>query len=586
MKLLIVVCCIALVTGAGNRIFAQNEPFTFTELNQKPGGGNNYRLAHPFEIIYGPDNYLYITEKVGRVLRVDTGTGIRRVILDHRANVFLNITRNGMGRATGIGQDGMMGMALHPNFAQGTNQDSIFIAYTYASGAARISRFKFNSGANPTLTNETILISGLPASNDHSTGRLIVGADDKLYYSCGDLGNNQFGNRCNAVRSQDDPTAGQIAANNYTNYSGKILRLNFDGSIPSDNPTFNGVRSHVYSKGHRNPQGLVWQKAASNGSSFPVPVVGGKLYSTEHGPRTDDELNMIESGRNYGWPYIAGDSDNVNYQYVNWSSSGSCNSTAYTENAIPAGAVITQEKDAPTALKTNFRKPLLSMHVNCGTNPLTVCNAGGTDWMKFATIAPSSVDYYNIQYGMAIPTWYPSLLIPTLRKGTLYRVKLNNTLDGVATDTIPYFVTYNRYRDVALSPDGLKIFIITDSIGSTSGPSGSGTSTLTNRGSILVYQYSGALLSVRDQSTRNTTQYSFNVYPNPAKSNFSIEVEKGAHKPLKWFLYDATGKLVSNGMFTENRVNVNTGSYRRGLYIVRITDGTDNVVMLKKLILQ
>lgn len=586
MKLLKAICCLYTLLCINNAIHAQSEPFTLTELNLRPGGSNNYRLGHPFEIIYGPDNYLYITEKVGRVLRVDTGTGVRRVLLDHRANVFLNITRNGSGVATGIGQDGMLGMALHPNFSQGTGQDSIFIAYTYSSGNARISRFKFNSGANPTLSNETILINGIPASNDHTTGRLIVGPDNTLYYSCGDLGNNQFGNRCNLVRSQNDPTAAQISASNYTNYSGKILRLNFDGSIPSDNPTFSGVRSHVYSKGHRNPQGLVFQKTASSGNVYPVPEPGGRLYSTEHGPRTDDELNIIESGRNYGWPFIAGDSDNVNYQYVNWNSSSSCASTSYNENAIPAGAVITQEKDAPAALKSNFRKPILSMHVTCGTNPSTVCDAGGTNWMRFATIAPSSVDYYNVQYGMAIPTWYPSLLIPTLRKGTLYRVKLNNTLDGVATDTIPYFTSTNRYRDVAMSPDGLKIYIITDSIGSTSGPSGGGTSTLANRGSILVYQYSGALLAVKDEKNPAPSKYSFNVYPNPAKSHFSIEVERGAHKPLTWIMFDATGKMVVSGTFAQNRITVPTSSYRRGLYIVRVADNHNNIVMMKKIILQ
>src|SRR5688572_21107517 len=86
----------------------QGEPFSFTELNQKPASPNKYRLAHPFEIIYGPDDHLYITEKVGRVVRVDPVTGLRRILLDHRANTFLTTHS-----FSNISQDGMMGMALH-----------------------------------------------------------------------------------------------------------------------------------------------------------------------------------------------------------------------------------------------------------------------------------------------------------------------------------------------------------------------------------------------------------------------------------------------------------------------------------------
>src|SRR5690606_29590328 len=117
---------------------------------------------------------------------------------------------------------------------------------------------------------------------------------EKLYYSCGDLGHNQFGNRCQPIRSQQDPSASDVTNENYQNYSGKTLRINFDGSIPLDNPVFSGVRSHIFTKGHRNPQGLVWEKTASGGFSFPVAAPGGKLFSSEHGPRTDDEINVLE----------------------------------------------------------------------------------------------------------------------------------------------------------------------------------------------------------------------------------------------------------------------------------------------------
>lgn len=549
-------------------VAGQNEPFTFTELNLRPGGPANYRLAHPFEILYGPDDHLYITEKVGRVLRVDTGTGVRKVILDHRSHVYLHITRNGSGAATGIGQDGMLGMALHPNFAAGT--DSIFIAYTYSSGNIRISRFKFNDGANPSLNGETVLINGIPASNDHSSGRLVTGPDGKLYYSCGDAGSNQFGNRCNPIRSQNDPSASEISAADYSDYSGKILRLNLDGSIPTDNPLFNGVRSHVFSKGHRNPQGLVW--------------ANGKLFSSEQGPRTDDEVNIIEAGRNYGWPYIAGDSDNVNYQYVNWSSSGACSTTPYTENAIPAGATVFDEEDAPPAVKNNFRKPMMNLFTTCGSQSASACDAGGTNWMKFSTIAPSGVDYYGWQAGVSIPGWYPSLLVPTLKKGTLYRIRLNTTHDGPVSDTIPYFTTYNRYRDIAISPDGAKIYIITDSIGSTSGPSGGGTSTLTNRGSILVFQYNTALLATKNERVKPSGLDRVAVYPNPARDLLKVELMKTTHRPVNYFIYDVTGKLLIKGVSNQPSFTIPVNHLRPDVYILKITDSYGLEQILRKII--
>ena len=87
-----------------------------------------------------------------------------------------------------------------------------------------------------------------------------------------------------------------------------MLRLNLDGSIPSDNPMIGGVRSHIYSYGHRNPQGLVF-------------APDGKLYESEHGPNTDDEVNLIRAGGNYGWPHVAGYRDDQSYAYANWSAS-------------------------------------------------------------------------------------------------------------------------------------------------------------------------------------------------------------------------------------------------------------------------
>ena len=566
---------------------AQGEPFSAPSIiNTKPSGTvNDYRLAHPYEIIYGPDNHLYITEKVGRVLRVDPTTGIRQIILDHRANTFLNISRDGSGAATGIGQDGMMGMALHPNFGSGV--DSIFIAYTIAAGNVRISRWKYNGGATPSLTGETILIQGIPANGDHSSGRLIVGGDNKLYYTCGDLGANQFANRCSQIRSQTVPTAAQISGNNYVNYSGKVLRLNMNGSIPSDNPVFSGVRSHVFTMGHRNPQGLVWQKQASNGMVYPLPLAGGKLFSDEHGPRTDDEINILQGGRNYGWPYIAGYLDDINYEYVNWSSSPNCSSTPYLETTIPVGATVTQESDYSSL--ANFQPPLTTMYKDCGSLGTGVCDANGSNWMKFATIAPSSIDFYNVSAGLGIPGWYPSLLVPTLRRGTLYRYKLNLTMDAVVTDSIPYFHTNNRYRDIAISPDGKKIYLITDSIGSTSGPSGSGTSTLDNRGAIMEFTFTGVDLLEKENASRRPYEdkkYRVSVFPNPATQYITVQFERGLHKPIYYRLTDVSGRLVLEDHTTKDEFNITVGNLPKGVYLLKLYNGYKIEVKVEKVVIQ
>jgi PQQ-dependent dehydrogenase (s-GDH family) len=568
-------------------LLSQGEPFSMTELNRKPTvAANKYRLGHPFEIIYGPDDYLYVTEKVGRVLRVSTSTGMRQVILDHRAATYLTISRNGSGTATSVGQDGMMGMALHPQFGMGTGQDYIYIAYTYSPGNLRISRFSFVSVPVPLLNSEQVLLQGIPASNDHSSGRLIFGADNLLYYTCGDLGYNQFGNRCNEIRSQKLPTSIQVAAGNYGLYAGKTLRINTDGTIPASNPLFAGVRSHIYTIGHRNAQGLVTQKSPTNGLVFPTPAAGGILFNSEHGPRTDDEINVIESGMNYGWPYIAGYLDNVNYSYVIWATSPNCTFTGYNENAIPAGAMVRQETDT---VLTNFQPPLSTLYTVCNPLPVAVCNAGGTDWMKYPTIAPSSIDFYHVNSGTGIPGWYPSLLVPTLRKGVLYRYKLNPSMNGFDTDSIPYFKTSNRYRDIAVSPNGQKIYLITDSTGTTSGPSGTGTSLLANPGAILEFSYSGVTLPLGDRPPGANTvrKYEVDIFPNPASQYLKVQVAAGTFtRPMHYYLLDMTGKVVVRGSSLQKDFTIDINSWQTGVYILKVSNGYGVEVASEKIIIR
>src|SRR5690606_22841119 len=130
-------------------------------------------------------------------------------------------------------------------------------------------------------------------------------------------------------------------------YKGKVLRLNLDGSIPSDNPTLNGVKSHVYTYGHRNTQGIVF------GSN-------GKLYASEHGAKVDDEINIIKAGKNYGCPHIGGYYDNLSYGYCNWSAtSGGCSPSGCTEHNCPVGSSTVNEFDPVNApVLPNFEPPI------------------------------------------------------------------------------------------------------------------------------------------------------------------------------------------------------------------------------------
>jgi glucose/arabinose dehydrogenase len=278
----------------------------------------NFELNNPNTIIYGPDDYLWITERVGKkVVKIDPiAGGSKTVMLDLSSVVY----------QTG-GQDGLMGMAVHPDLYTdiNTSNNYVYLAYTYNSSGRklRIARYTYNAATgNLNSGSGTTVLEGFDASNDHNSGKLQIGPDLKLYYTVGDQGYNQFSNACSEIRAQYLPNTGgqtQTSIADKAEYKGKILRMELDGSIPADNPVLGGYRTHIYTYGHRNPQGIVF------GSN-------GKLYSSEHGAKVDDELNIIEAGKNYGWPHIAGYYDNRAYSYCNWSSATNCDAGQFSDH--------------------------------------------------------------------------------------------------------------------------------------------------------------------------------------------------------------------------------------------------------------
>ena len=414
-------------------------------------------LESPWEITWGPDGYLWVTERTAkRVTRVNPVDGTKNVAVTI-PEAFQSVVH-----------DGVLGLALHPRLLQGAREDYVYVAFTYQEDSGprlKVQRFSYDPSTR-TLGSPVDLIAGLPAHDDHVAGRLTIGPDEKLYLTIGDQGSNWLQNYCNLNRAQDLPTAADVQARSWTRYEGKVLRLNFDGSIPSANPSIGGVRSHIFSYGHRNPQGLAFG-------------LDGLLYASEHGPSTDDELNLIESGRNYGWPRVAGYQDDESYAYFNWSASRpeSCRALAFSSTEIPAS--VPREMESSWS-HPDFQPPLQTF--------FTVPNGYDFDAQGGATIAPSSLEIYTMREG-GIPGWADSLLVPGMIKGRMYRQKLSVGGRSAAGAPVELFRTANRYRDVALNPGGRTIYVATDNAGRTTGRTGEMTQELEHPGAIIQFTY-------------------------------------------------------------------------------------------------
>jgi len=430
-------------------------------------------LDNPFQLVWGPDDYLWVTERTaGRIVRVLPSNGSTVPAI-----VIADLLTDGPG--------GLLGMALDPGLLKNTGNDYVYAAYTYDADAnaapvtrrAKIVRFTYDPRAR-TLGDPRDVLAGLPAGTDHQGGKLVIGPDRKLYFTIGDMGADQLANFCKPNRAQSVPTAAQLEARDWSLYEGKVLRLNLDGSIPGDNPTIAGVRSHIYSYGHRNPQGLVF-------------AADGKLYESEHGPNTDDEVNVIRAGGNYGWPFVAGYQDDQSYAYANWSASKGvpCESLTFTAYPDVPPSVPLQKESSWS--HPDFTPPIQTFRtVPTGydfKNPK--CADRELYYQCWPTVAPSSLAVYSASKG--IPGWNHSLLMPSLKHGTVYRMQLDAAGTAVVgePDENQSLKTVNRYRDVVVRPDGLALFVATDVGGNTQDQSGRPAVKVENSGAILEFRY-------------------------------------------------------------------------------------------------
>ena len=440
-------------------------------------------FSSPHNILYGPDGVLWITERVGeKITRVDPNTG-EKISSMPIPGVY----------QTG-GQDGVMGMAFDPDF---NSTNHIYVAYTYAEDAGgaeggenqtealrtKITRFTYNPEGQ-SIGDPVDLITGLSGSNDHNAGRMTFGPDGKLYYTIGDQGNNQFGRYCMPIRSQLLPTQEQIDTQNWTDvYQGKVLRMNPDGSIPDDNPEIEGVKSHIFTYGHRNHQGI---------------AVGptGDLYIVEHGDKSDDEFNRLEPGGNYGWPNVAGYLDEKAYQYANWSAAENCEELEFNNiPPFPEGVPVMNESQFNA---TNFVPPLATFYTV--ENDYNFSEPAGCGYVCWPTVAPSSIRLYTSD---AIPEWNGTFLMTTLKAGRIFHLTLDENGTALAGDPVEMFRSENRYRDLAFSPDGTTIYVVTDSQGPVQAiePADEPVGNLTHPGSLLMFKYEGQTNNSSSSST-------------------------------------------------------------------------------------
>ncbi len=310
-------------------------------------------LDIPWSIVWTPDGTVFFTERSGDLRVIQDG------IVSEKPILSLDV---------GGVEGGLLGIALDPNYSE---NHYIYLYYTYNDFISTENKVVRYVESNLSLSEDKVLMDKIPGGPFHDGGRIKFGPDGKLYITTGEAGNADLAQDKNSV-------------------AGKILRINSDGSIPEDNP-FSG--SSIYSYGHRNPQGLDWDES-------------GNLVATEHGPSgwhgvAHDEINVIVSGANYGWPDIIG-------------------------------------SETMDGLVT------------------PIMNTGDDTW------APSGAEFYD---GDKIPQWTGKFFVATLRGNHLHMIDFDLEKNKVISDQKLFDGDFGRLRDVTTGPDGYLYFLTSNQDG-------------------------------------------------------------------------------------------------------------------------
>jgi trimeric autotransporter adhesin len=540
-------------------------------------------LQYPWEVTYGPDNNLWITESRGyKVYRMDPNTGAKATVLDISMGSTwlpspldsLNVQFN-----SNWPQGGLAGLAIHPNFLDGTgNNDYVYVSYVHRNlgGSSptgllfrnKLVRFTYNSGTNR-LESPVVLCDTLPGSNDHNSQRIIiapvtVGGTPYLFYASGDMGAGQFSNRTRPNKAQ-----------NPASYEGKVLRFNLisdggangDAWIPNDNPY--AATSAVWSIGIRNNQGFAYDSTLNI------------LYGASHGPYSDDEINVIERFTNYGHPLIEGFVDgNYNGNSVQGTNTSVSAGAAYTDNlgvssCPPIGNEATNKATIDASGNGLYKDPLFSAYAASQatvtniwqTNPGNALPAPG-----WPTEAWSGLDIYA---NKLVPGWKNSLVASSLKWGRLLRIRLNAA--GTATaptnsvnDTISYFNSQNRFRDIAFSSNGKDIFVIMDNSSTTSGPGSANPVVPTCAGCVQKYTFLG-YLDVSGKSSIPTSIDVTNGSVNTCNNGTTITIDN-TNNNLWVPITGPDGNIMAEIYANGNNLGTVTSSFYKNSGPIRISD--------------
>jgi glucose/arabinose dehydrogenase len=490
------------------------------------------RLITPWEITYGPDGYLWITDSGGAVVRVHPTTGAKTVVYtapdyypgSWREQLQLCFQPN-------IGS-GTLGLDLHPQFMTPATS---FIYYVYSYNSTgdttnpvtrfKIVRLKWQASSNSVIDDST-LVTGMPTGYDHLGGRLMVIPQNDTNYIFFTVGDN-------GISETNSPTCYNPQSSNPNNFAqdpsyktGKVHRFNLDGSIPAGNPI---QGNSLYTRGHRNPQGLMYN---------PNQEV---IYDIEHGDRSDDEINVLEKGMNYGWKWVRGYHGDNNFP----------GESDFILNYVPDSTI------AGDALRAAF-------YSWCAT-----AQSSDTEYLNWCTVAPSDGIYYG---STGIPQWTNSLLVVTLKNGLttdneVYRFKLNENGSLMAsTGSDPNPVKFfgsdqalnGRLRDIAVSPDGTKIYLVNNNTPMTH-----------DSIRITVYTYNST-------GIREIASPKVNIHPNPANTVLMVSC---SDEIAGTEVYNLLGEQVISEK--GNVAQLNVSGLNSGFYIVRFTMASGAVVTEK-----
>jgi glucose/arabinose dehydrogenase len=255
--LLLVTLLAACTSGRGGTVGAATHPDGAPELVDTVIQSG---LSVPWDIAFAPDGRMFMTERMGNIVMFEsTKPNAKRIGFMKVPDVH------------SMGEAGLMGIALDPNFA--TNGFLYVCASRLDAGEWRNQVLRYKTGVDSMTFDRYVIRAGPLAASIHDGCRLQFAPDGELWATMGDSGNG---------RLAQDPSS----------LNGKILRMDPDGGVPADNPVLPGAsaRTYAYSMGHRNPQGLAFQPRTR------------VVFEIETGATTNDEINILAPGKNYGWP--------------------------------------------------------------------------------------------------------------------------------------------------------------------------------------------------------------------------------------------------------------------------------------------